>query len=257
MSDGADRHLQAMSWIGAERAELEEQRARIEAKHAALIEVEVALVRYTAICGGSPVEGGQCGDADSGQASAAVLDTGRAPASPPEQPDADCGALEEPTCAHCGTAFEPRTSGQVQRFCTPRCRRAAWQERRRARDDAGWRGRTAQLRRQHAMEGTVERRCGWHSVTRRRRRSGSSSRRAWRRATEQKLAAAVVREQDAKASAAGVDPAVLATCRRIAAMRDGKRGLPRVLAAPLPGRPRGRARRTRRSPRQEEKAAVP
>ena len=41
---------------------------------------------------------------------------------------------------------------------------------------------------------------------------------------EQKLAAAVVREQNAKASAAGVDPAVLATCRRIAAMRDGKRG---------------------------------
>jgi hypothetical protein len=41
---------------------------------------------------------------------------------------------------------------------------------------------------------------------------------------EQRLAGAIARELDAEATAAGVDPAVLATCRRIAAMREGKRG---------------------------------
>ena len=50
MPDG-DHHHAAMSWIGAERAKLEESRARIERQRAALIAVEVALMRYAELAG--------------------------------------------------------------------------------------------------------------------------------------------------------------------------------------------------------------
>jgi endogenous inhibitor of DNA gyrase (YacG/DUF329 family) len=140
--------------------DLADLRARLEAQLAAVAEAEQALARVHHLCGlPLPVE------RVDGLAGCPI------PADPSERVQGSMASLGASTdvvsvrsatqqlamrsCPGCGTQFVRETP--AQRFCHPECRvrqanKRAYQ-RKRARADAEWQERTAQLRQLHEREG--------------------------------------------------------------------------------------------------------
>ena len=97
MSDG-EHHAALTSWVGAERAHLEDRRSRLERQIEALAEVEAAVGRYRALCLGTPDAVRRTGDEAPGG-----REITRAPGPPSPVPAADPG---EQDCERCGAPFE-------------------------------------------------------------------------------------------------------------------------------------------------------
>ena len=79
MPDGAEPYAVLASWLGAERAELEDQRSRIDLQLEALAEIAAAVDRYRVMCESGGVEDGHEPGADCGQLTSAVLGISRTP----------------------------------------------------------------------------------------------------------------------------------------------------------------------------------
>ena len=81
--------------IGAERAKLEDRRARLEAKHAARVEIEAAVGRYRAICSGDPIAVRESG-APAGDVTPAGTPVPDDPPAPPGAPAHAPGGMDGP-----------------------------------------------------------------------------------------------------------------------------------------------------------------
>jgi hypothetical protein len=124
-------------------------RTRLEAQLAAVAEAEAALAKVQALCGSQ---------ARAGTRRAAIAVSGPAvPGDPSERVLAAATPQHSATrtCPGCGGPFE--RVAPAQRYCDPGCRTKQRNERaslaKRARADAEWQERTAQLRQLHEKEG--------------------------------------------------------------------------------------------------------
>jgi hypothetical protein len=146
--------------LGRIELDLADLKARLEAQLAAVVEAEQAIARVHHLCGlPLPVErvDGAC---LAPSAAVVAARSGKAPIVPADPSARVLGPTDGQqsamrSCPGCGGSFSKQAP--AQKFCHPECRvrqanKRAYQ-RKRARADAEWQERTAQLRQLHEREG--------------------------------------------------------------------------------------------------------